>query len=156
MLLETKHFGEIDIDENKIIYFPTGIIAFEDKKRFFIIESGQDDLPFCWLQSVDDGNLAFVLINPFVFRPDYEFEIPDVVVKELEIEKEEDVAVFSIVVVPEDIKKISANLLAPVIINIKNLKGKQIILNGNKYTTRHYILEELKKIKGAIQDVGAK
>lgn len=156
MLIETRDFGKMEIEEDKIIHFPSGIIAFEDMKRFFIIEGGQDDLPFCWLQSAEDGNLSFVLLNPFLFKPDYELEIPDTVVKELEIEKEEDVAVFSIVVVPEDISKISANLLAPVIINIKRLKGKQIILNDKRYTVKHYILEELKKIKGAGQDVGAK
>jgi len=66
------------------------------------------------------------------------------------------VAVFSIVVIPEDINKITANLLAPVIINTKRFKGKQIILNDKKYTTKHYILEELKKAKGAVQDACAK
>jgi len=156
MLINTRHFGEVEIQEDKIIHFPYGIIAFEEMKRFFIIESEQKDLPFCWLQSLDEGDLAFVLLNPFLFKQDYEFEIPDGVIKELEIEKEEDVAVFSIVVVPEDISKISANLLAPVIINTKKLKGKQIILNDKSYSTKHYILEELKKVKGAVKDACAK
>lgn len=156
MLIKTRHFGEVMVQEDKLIHFPQGIIAFEEMKRYFIMESQEEGLPFSWLQSVDEGNLAFVLINPFIFRKDYEFEIPEGVIKELEIEKEEDVAVFSIVVVPEDIKKISANLLAPVIINTKNLKGKQIILNDKKYTTKHYILEELKKAKGAVKNACAK
>ncbi|KJS85391.1 MAG: flagellar assembly protein FliW [Peptococcaceae bacterium BICA1-8] len=157
MLINTRDFGEIEVQEEKIIHFPYGIIAFEEMKRFFIIESGQEDLPFCWLQSVDEGDLAFVLLNPFLFKKDYELEIPDGVVKELEIEKEEEVAVFSVIVVPEDINKITANLLAPIIINTKSFKGKQIILNNNKkYTTKHYILEELKKVKGAVQDACAK
>lgn len=156
MLIETRYFGEMEIQEEKIIHFPSGIIAFEEMKNFIIIESGQEDMPFCWLQSVDDGNLSFVLVNPFLFKPDYEFEIPDSVVRELEIEKEDDVAAFAIVVLTENINKISANLLAPVIINTKCLKGKQIILNNKKYTTKHFILEELKKVKGAVQDVGAK
>lgn len=156
MLIKTRHFGEVMVQEDKLIHFPQGIIAFEEMKRYFIMESQEEGLPFSWLQSVDEGNLAFVIVNPFIFRKDYEFEIPEGVIKELEIEKEEDVAVFSIVVVPEDIKKISANLLAPVIINTKNLKGKQIILNDKKYTTKHYILEELKKAKGAVKNACAK
>jgi len=156
LLINTRDFGGIEVQEEKIIHFPYGIIAFEEMKRFFIIESGQEDLPFCWLQSVDEGDLAFVLLNPFLFKKDYELEIPDGVVEELEIETEEEVAVFSIIVVPEDINKITANLLAPVIINTKSFKGKQIILSDKKYTTKHYILEELKKAKGVVQDACAK
>jgi len=156
LLIKTRNFGEVEVKKEKIIYFDYGVIAFEEMKRFFIIESGQEDLPFCWLQSVDAGDLAFVLLNPFLFKPDYEFEIPEGVIKELAIEEKEDVAVFSIVVVPEDINKITANLLAPVIINTKNLKGKQIILNDKKYTTKHYILGEFKKAKGAVEDACTK
>ena len=65
MKLKTKHFGEIEIDESKIIHFPTGIIAFEEQKRFFIIDNPDENIPFSWLQSVDDPDLAFVIINPF-------------------------------------------------------------------------------------------
>ncbi|MFZ5945235.1 MAG: flagellar assembly protein FliW [Bacillota bacterium] len=156
MLIKTRHFGEMEVQEERIINFPYGIIAFEEMKRFFIIESGQEDLPFCWLQSVDDANLAFVILDPFIFKKDYEFTIPESTLDELNIEKAEEVAVFSIIVVPEDLSKISANLLAPLIINTNNLKGKQIILNEKVYSTKHYILEELKKAKGAVQNACAK
>jgi len=155
--LKTKHFGEIEIDESKIIHFPTGIIAFEEQKRFFIIDNPDENIPFSWLQSVDDPDLAFVIINPFLFRKDYEFKIPDNVIQELAIQSPENVAVFSIVVVPQDITKMTANLLAPVIINTKNLKGKQIILDDKRYKTKHYILEELKTTQtGEMNNAGAK
>lgn len=156
MLVNTKYFGQIEVNEDKIVDFPHGIIAFEKAKKFFIIENEEKDVPFCWLQSVDNEDLAFVIINPFFFKKDYEFEIPEGILEELEIKEVEDVAVFSIVVVPEDINKITANLLAPIIINTKNFKGKQIILNDKKYKTKHYILEELKKSKGAVKNASTK
>jgi len=151
MQINTKHFGEINIDEQKIIEFPQGIIAFEEIKKYIIIENEDKNIPFSWLQSVDNPDLAFVIINPFIFKSDYEFDIPEGVVDELEIIEKEDIAVFSIVVIPEDIKKMTANLLAPIVINTKKSRGKQIILNEYKYKTKHLILDELKKNKGAEQ-----
>lgn len=156
MLIKTKHFGEVEVEEERIIHFPQGIIAFEDMKRYIIIENENKDIPFCWLQSVDDGNLAFVIVNPFFFRADYEIDIPQAVVEELKIENDGDVAIFSIVVVPEDLQKITANLLAPLVINTKNLQGKQVVLKDDRYSTKHYIFEELKKAKGVVADACAK
>ncbi|RKD32334.1 flagellar assembly protein FliW [Thermohalobacter berrensis] len=146
MKLNTKHFGEIEIDENSIINFPDGLLAFEDQKKFTIIDNPDKEVPFQWLQSIDNPNLAFVIINPFIFKKDYEFDIPKQVVKKLEIEEEKDVIVYTIVVVPEDINKMTANLAGPLIINNKNRKGKQIILSDSRYSTKHNILEELQKV----------
>ncbi|AKL93772.1 flagellar assembly factor FliW [Clostridium aceticum] len=144
MLLNTKHFGEIEIDENKILDFFDGIPGFENLTKFFIIQNPEEGVPFQWLQSVEDTDLAFVIVNPFIFRPDYDFEIPKNIVEKLEIQSREEVQVFTIVIVPEDIKKITANLRAPIIINTKNNKAKQIVVDDENYQTKHYILEEMK------------
>lgn len=144
MKLQTRLFGEIEVTEEKIIRFPKGIIAFDEKTKYTVIENEDKSIPFHWLQSLDDGNLAFVIVNPFVFKKDYEFDIPEKVLEELDLKEKEDVAVFSIVVVPEDIKKMTANLAAPIIINTKNLKARQIIINNNKYSTKHLIFADNK------------
>ncbi|KPU26430.1 flagellar assembly protein FliW [Caloranaerobacter sp. TR13] len=145
MILNTKHFGQIEIDENSIITFPDGLLAFEEQKRFVIINNPDEEIPFKWLQSIDNSDLAFVIINPFLFKKDYEFDIPQSVIDKLKIKEEKDVLVYSIVVVPEDITKMTANLVGPIIINLKNRLGKQIILEDKRYTTKHLILEELSK-----------
>jgi flagellar assembly factor FliW len=145
MKLNTKHFGEIEIDENSIINFPDGLLAFEDNKKFIIIDNPDKENPFQWLQSIDNPNLAFVIINPFIFKKDYEFDIPQTVVKKLQIKEEKNIAVYSIVVVPDDITKMTANLAGPIIINTKNRFGKQIVLEDSRYSTKHCILEELKQ-----------
>ena len=139
MKLDTKHFGEIEIDEEKIISFPEGIPGFEDQKRFVIINNHDSENPFDWLQAVDKGNLSFVVINPFLVKPDYDFVLSQSVEEKLKIENEKDVAVYTIAVIPEDIKKITINLLGPVIINVKEKLGKQIILNDERYSTKYYI-----------------
>lgn len=145
MKLSTKHFGEIEVSRDKIITFSQGLIAFEEKKQFLIINNEEENLPFVWLQSVDDPNLTFVIMNPFIFKKDYDFKLSQEIVEELDIKEEKDVAVFSIVVVPADINKMTANLLAPLVINERNKKGKQVVLNDKRYTTKHLIKEELKK-----------
>ncbi|WP_026894436.1 flagellar assembly protein FliW [Clostridiisalibacter paucivorans] len=150
MELNTKYFGKIEIEEERIITFPDGVPGFEDSKEFVIIENPEDDIPFNWLQSIDNPNLAFVIINPFIFKSDYDFEIPDLVVKRLKIVEQKDISVYTIVVVPEDINKMTANLSGPVIINVNKRLGKQIILDDNRYHTKHLILEELKS-KGQVK-----
>jgi flagellar assembly factor FliW len=151
MILQSKYFGRIEFAEEKIITFEHGIIAFEGMKRFFIIDNEDENNPLWWLQSVDDPEILFVVINPFTFKPDYDFELLPQDAEELEIEKPEDVVVLAIVVVPEDIKQMTANLLAPVIINIRQRKGKQVVLQDKRYSTKHLIIEELAKTQKARQ-----
>jgi flagellar assembly factor FliW len=151
MILQSKYFGRIEFAEEKIITFEHGIIAFEGMKRFFIIDNEDENNPLWWLQSVDDPEILFVVINPFTFKPDYDFELLPQDAEELQIEKPEDVVVLAIVVVPEDIKQMTANLLAPVIINIRQRKGKQVVLQDKRYFTKHLIIEELAKTQKARQ-----
>ncbi|MBM7615371.1 flagellar assembly protein FliW [Alkaliphilus hydrothermalis] len=146
MILNTSNFGEIEVKEESVISFPDGLPAFEEYKRYVIIENPDVDIPFHWLQSVEDGDLAFVIINPFIFKKGYDFEIPQTVIEKLEIAAPEEVMVYSIVVVPENISKMTANLKGPIIINKKNLQGKQILLDHDEYQTKHYILEEMKQV----------
>jgi flagellar assembly factor FliW len=145
MLLNTKHFGEIEIDESKIITFKEGIPSFEDLKRYIVLYNGDETSPFRWLQCVDDGQLAFAVINPFMILKNYDIEISEETVESLNIESITDVMVLAIVVVPEDPNKMTMNLKAPVIINTKNNSGMQVVLDTDMYSVRHYIIEELRR-----------
>jgi flagellar assembly factor FliW len=147
MLIETKYFGALEVAEDKVITFPQGLFAFEEKKRYILLENQDRENPLWWLQSLDDSNLAFVLINPFLFKPDYEFELSAEDVKELSLENPQEAAVFCITVIPQEVKKMTVNLLAPLVINAKLKKGKQIVLLQKNYTTKHLVLEEMQKAK---------
>jgi len=148
MRLDTKHFGVIEIEEEGIIDFPEGLPGFEDVKKYILICKDEGS-PFKWLQSVDQPKLAFAVVDPFLIRKDYDIVLDNATLDSLEIENAEDVLVYSIVVVPEDVSKISMNLKAPIVINTKNRKGAQVILDTDEYGVRHYILEELRR-----QEVG--
>jgi flagellar assembly factor FliW len=143
--VKTTRFGEIDIDEKDVITLPAGIIGFPELKQYVLLDHDNDS-PFKWLQALEDGAIAFVLINPLLFKPDYLVEVNEGEVQDLEIENEEDAVVSVIITMPSDPQKMTANLKAPVIFNLKNHKGRQIILNTSEYTTRHNIMEEMRKV----------
>jgi len=139
--LNTTNFGEIEIDKEKIFSFPDGLLGFEEDREFVIINNEDPEIPFQWLQSLRNPDLAFVIINPFLVYPNYDIRISKAVRDKLKIEDEKDVAIYSIVVVPEDMEKMTANLLGPIILNIDKKLGKQVILDDDRYSTKHYIFQ---------------
>ncbi|NLV89651.1 MAG: flagellar assembly protein FliW [Tissierellia bacterium] len=142
MKVKTRDFGEIEVPEENIILFQDGIPGFDKEKEFIIILNEDEDNPFHHLQSVKNPDLSFIIINPFEVFKDYDIVIPQTAIDKLKIEKAEDVVVYSIVVVPEDIRKMTANLLGPIIINHKEKLGKQVILDDSRYTTKHFLFNQ--------------
>lgn len=132
MKLMTEHLGEIDYQAEDQISFKEGIPGFESEKTFVLIPSGDDALPFHYLQSTASPDLAFVVTDPFLFHPGYDFNLPDGEAHDLEFDSDEDLKsllVLSIVTIPEVVEQATMNLAAPVIINMKSKKGKQVLLS---------------------------
>lgn len=145
MILETTHFGKIEINESDLMHFEEGIIGFEDIKTYGVINNEDPESPFKWIQAIDKPELAFALVDPFKIKKDYDFELKDEYIDYLGIKDASEVIVYSIVVVPEDMKKISMNLKAPIIINKANNRAAQVVLDTDMYSVRHFILDELQK-----------
>ena len=153
MKLFTARFGEVEIDRKEIITFSEGILGFEDVKQYCIFNMEEGN-PLMWMQSVDEPSLAFVIISPFSFKPDYSIELSDSDTGFLKLEKPEDSQTFSIVVVPENPNKMTANLQGPIIVNTLKKIGKQVISSNPKHKTKHYILEEMNKLREVEQGGG--
>jgi len=141
MIVHSYLFGAIDIDEQQVIRFESGIPGFEHLKRFAVIREA-DDSAFVHLQSVEDGEVTFVLTNPFLFYKDFEFVLSKANQEELKIGNKEDVVVWVIVTVGEDVENTTLNLLAPVVMNPKERLGKQIVLQNTNYKTKHPLIEQ--------------
>lgn len=148
MKIQTTNFGEIKINKDKIIYFPEGLPGFEDEKEFFIILNEDKDNPFHFLQSLNSPELSFVILNPFEIFEDYDILLPQTAKSKLKIESEEDLAIYTIVVMPVDITKTTTNLLGPIIINTKEKLAKQVILEEDKYHTKHLIFNQNPEMGG--------
>lgn len=142
MQLNTKHFGIIEVDEKETLYFPSGIPGFEDVKKYVLLGKQETESPFFWLQSVDNPDLAFVVTDPFYIKEDYYVNVDDEEIKEIDIKDSEDVLTLAIVTIPEDIKNMRVNLKAPVLINMKNNMGKQVIMKDDTFPVKYYIMAE--------------
>jgi flagellar assembly factor FliW len=146
--LKTKPFGEINIDERQIISFPDGILGFDYIKAFILLDSGEANSPFKWLQAYEEESLAFIIIMPCDFMESYDPEIPRNDLEAIGFSAPEEPLVFSIVTIPEDPLKMTANLQGPIIINPEKRLGRQSISMNERYSVRHLILEEMKKPDG--------
>lgn len=146
MLVETKMMGSVNVDDKHVISIPSGLFGFEEYTDFALIES--EYKPFVWLQSLQERNLAFLLIDPFLICEDYEADIDDREMLKIGIKDPADVMVMTVVTVPSDGSAVTANLQGPLIINKKNRKCMQAILDGTRWTTKHNIIEALKKKEG--------
>jgi len=144
MKVETKAYGVIEVDERQKVKIPQGLFGFEDNKDYVLVDDS-DHGPFIWLQSLDDKDLAFILINPFFFRKDYEANVTDEELAEIGLKSHENALVFVIVTIPQDGSSMTANLQGPIIINKENMTGMQAILSDTKWKTKHDILAEFNK-----------
>ena len=136
MEIKTTRFGNIQIDDSKIIRFKEGLPGFPDACRFVLLEHAPKN-PFHWLQCLDDPSLAFVVMDPLLTNPDYENSISDAALDELGIEKREDLAVLVIATIDRSKQRVTVNLLGPLVIHAQSRHGKQIILADSEYSTKH-------------------
>ncbi|MED5049417.1 flagellar assembly protein FliW [Bacillus siamensis] len=138
MIIKTKYHGEIRIDEGQIISFENGLPGFNEETQFVVLPLSEDS-PFLALQSVKQEHIAFIVASPFIFFKGYEFDIDQSTLELLHIEDIEDVEVMAILTLEEPFENTTANLKAPIIVNKKEMKAKQIILHDASYETKHLI-----------------
>ena len=136
MNIVTTRFGEIDVDESKIIEMRGGVIGFEYLRKF-ILHIKDENNPFWWFQSLEDGAIAFVVINPFTVKTDYEPVIDDNDARLLEIGSADDVVMLAIVTIRQIPFSVSANLRAPIVVNSKKRIAKQIVLEDQSYPIQY-------------------
>lgn len=142
MLVETLRFGRLEVAEEALIKFPPGLPGFEYLKRFFFVPL-PDNPAFVWLQAEADPAVAFLMADPFLFFPGYSVELGDQEKAFLEVSGPEDLLVYAVVTVPpEGVRQMTANLLAPVVINRRARLGLQVILDGSGYCTKHRLFPD--------------
>jgi len=141
--VDTKAYGLLEVDERQKLTFPAGLYGFENLSEYVLLDARQR--PFYWLQSVKIREVAFVLIDPVVVRPDYNADISPSDYEALGLNGPEDERFlqFAIVTIPEDRSGMTVNLQGPVIINRETRVGRQCISRNDKWHVRHNILEEM-------------
>ncbi len=150
MMIETTRFGSISVAENDIITFPEGMLGFSKIHEYVLIERVDDSL-FLWLQAVKKASVAFPLLEPQIFEKTYRVELAEEDQRTLALAEANHAKVFSIVTIPTDPSKMTANLKAPIVINLKNRLAKQVILHTADYPIRKGIFSELQSHCAASQ-----
>ncbi|MDR2509583.1 MAG: flagellar assembly protein FliW [Spirochaetaceae bacterium] len=145
MKVNTKAYGSIEVDDRQKISFPEGLFGFEALTEYVLLDGARQ--PYYWLQSVESAGAAFVVVDPFLFRPDYEMDINDDDLAEIGVSSPEDLLFFAVITIPQDGAPMTANLQGPLVINRKTRLGKQIILGDPRWKTKHDVLKELAESK---------
>lgn len=141
MRVVTRPYGEMEIDERQRIGLPWGLLGFEDLRDWVLLDAAQ--APFYWLQSLQRPEVAFVLIDPLVFRPDYEPGADPAELAGLELAAPGDALVLVIVTVPSEGARMTANLQGPLLINRRTRTGRQVVSLDPRWGVRHVIADEL-------------
>jgi flagellar assembly factor FliW len=145
MTIETRIFGEVTIDSEKIITFVNGIIGFPDMKKFALIhdEEQGNNAGIRWLQSLEEPNFAMPVMDPLIVSPDYNPMVDDEILKPIGNIDPDELLVLTTVTIPKDLKKMSVNLRGPIVINVTERKAVQIILDDDSYKVKFPIYDIL-------------
>jgi flagellar assembly factor FliW len=141
MKIETKFKDIVEVKKSDILNFEQGLPGFQAENKFALIPIEETDLSL--LQSIQTSELAFIITDPFIFFKDYDFELSTIEQELLDINEEKEVFVQVILTVADPFEKTTANLKAPIIINTKNNKCKQVVLADERYRTKHLLIEAL-------------
>ncbi|MEQ9455401.1 MAG: flagellar assembly protein FliW [Phycisphaeraceae bacterium] len=138
MIIQTSRFGEIEVDDTRVIHFPKGLLGFPNYDRYVLIEAGEEST-FWWLQSVDLPELAFIVTDPALFVPTYQVPLRRDQLGDLGISKPEEAQVF--VIVNKHETMLTGNLQGPLIIHVEKRLGEQMVLSDRRFTTRVPLVE---------------
>ena len=136
MLVQSTRFGELEVAEEQIMDFPEGLLGFPDEKKFALMEY-KPESPFYILQSMADPDLTFLMINPFAFFNDYDFHMDDALMAEIGLTADNPPTVFNIATVRDKIQSMTVNLAGPVLVNIRDRKAAQWVIEKTQFPTRY-------------------
>ena len=144
MKIQTSRFGQITVGEDDVLQFPEGLLGFSDLDRFVLLDDPSDEI-FAWLQSCDEPSIAFPILEPELFADNFQMGLNKSDLKLLNSETGEGLRPFCIITIPEDPTMMTANLKAPIVINVAQKLGRQCVLQDNKLEIREPIFTRLQQ-----------
>ena len=138
----SARFGDQEVDREKVIAFPDGVPGFEQYKSYALFND-PDNEPFQWLLSLENPRLGFDVVNPMAIWSDYEPRISREDLQSLEVKNQGDIIILAVVTLADDPQSVTVNLSGPILVNMANLKARQLALLDDRYTTKHKVLEAL-------------
>lgn len=133
-------FGDVEIEEKSCLVLEDGLVGIPHARRFCLI-SHREESPFLWLQCLDEPAISLAVINPMEFCPGYSFDLQDADAERLGLESPEDAVILTTVSVDRASRRVTTNLLGPVIINRQSMTGRQVVLSSENYPAKHVLFE---------------
>jgi len=139
--VQTTRFGVLELENSNILTFTEGLLGFPDYTKYVLLDHDKSGI-FQWLQSVENEDLAFVLIEPLRIVPDYRVEVHEKDVEDIKLQSPDTAVMACIVNIGKDCSSVTVNLLGPIVINPREMLAKQIVLVSSQYSIRHDIMAE--------------
>ena len=155
VIMQTSRFGQVQFQEEDVLSFPEGILGFNELKRFILVDDPTDEI-FAWLQACDESAIAFPVLEPELFTESYKVTLSRTDMESLKIQNGAKYRLFSIVTIPDDPTKMTANLKAPVVVNVEARMARQCVLQDNNLAIREPIFHKLQQRVVAFPDQSIK
>jgi flagellar assembly factor FliW len=144
VIINTTRFGQVEIKEEDVLNFAEGLLGFGDLRKFVLLDDPSDEI-FAWLQSCEAGAIAFPVLEPDIFAENYHVNLSKGDLEALKLKSQEKVHYFSIITIPEDPTQMTANMKAPIAINLKEKVARQCVLQDNNLAIREPIFKKLQQ-----------
>lgn len=143
MIVQTGRFGTLEVADADLIAIAGGLLGFPEYTKFCLVDPG-DDVLIVWLQSLENPDLAIPVLEPKIYKTDYTVRLSAAELRELKLDNVNQSAVFTLLTIGDDISQMTANLKAPLVINLREKLAKQVVLQENEYTIKHPMFKELR------------
>lgn len=144
MEIQTSRFGAVQLEEDDILEFPEGILGFNELRRFVLLDDPNDEI-FAWLQSCEIAGIAFPVLEPELFTANYHISLTKHDLEALGLKTAERIRTYAIITIPEDATLMTANLKAPIVINVEKRLARQCVLQDNNLAIREPIFAKLQQ-----------
>lgn len=144
MTIQTTRFGSVEMTSDDVIFFPEGLLGFNELRRFVLLDDPTDEI-FAWLQSCEEPGVAFPLLEPELFSAQYVVHLTKYDLEALKLSSSEGTRCFAIITIPQDPTQMTANLKAPLVINVKERLARQCVLQENSLNIREPIFTKLQQ-----------
>jgi flagellar assembly factor FliW len=144
MIISTSRFGQVELREEDVLIFPEGLLGFADLRKFALLDDPTDEI-FAWLQSCESPQIAFPVLEPDLFVGQYKVTLTKSDLAALKLSSQEKACYFSIITIPDDPTQMTANLKAPVVVNVTDRTARQCVLQDNNLAIREPIFTKLQQ-----------
>lgn len=144
LVIQTTRFGQVQFQADDLLTFSEGILGFADLKKFVLLDDPNDDI-FAWLQSCDEPAIAFPVLEPELFSENYKIALAKADLDVLKLQTAQGARVFCIITIPDDPTQMTANMKAPIVINVAQKLARQCVLQDNHLAIREPIFSKLQQ-----------